>query len=115
MCSEVDKLSAAWEALDKQLQNQAVTVEKWEEERDRLNIAVGIPDELMTPCIDEFDCALQKARSDNKYYKCMSDQEAKDNERKNVLRTLERQTKLMENLSKSEKTLQSTIVSILVA
>jgi hypothetical protein len=38
----VDKLSAAWEALDKQLQNQAMTVEKWEEERDKLNVAVRI-------------------------------------------------------------------------
>jgi hypothetical protein len=42
----------------------------------------------------------------------MNDQEAKENERKNVLRTLERQTKLMENLSKSEKGLSTTIVSL---
>lgn len=44
MATELEKLAAAWEALDRQVHNQAITVEKWEDEREKLNNAVGIFD-----------------------------------------------------------------------
>ncbi|THH03438.1 hypothetical protein EW145_g6257 [Phellinidium pouzarii] len=89
---ELDRLSSAWEALDKQLQVQVISLEKWEEEREKL--------------------AAAKARSDNKYYKMMGDFEAKDGERKQALRNLEKQMKLVETLQKSEKALQALTESL---
>ena len=41
--SEVDRLSALWETLDKQVQTQAITLQGWEEERERLAAAVRFP------------------------------------------------------------------------
>ncbi|KAH8119088.1 hypothetical protein DFH11DRAFT_1501929 [Phellopilus nigrolimitatus] len=90
--AELDKLSLAWEALDKQLHAQVISLEKWEEEREKL--------------------AASKARADNKYYKMMSDFDAKDGERKQALRNLEKQTKLVETLQKSEKALQALAESL---
>ncbi|KAI5123044.1 hypothetical protein M0805_000480 [Coniferiporia weirii] len=90
--AELDRLSSAWEALDKQLQNQVVSLEKWEEEREKL--------------------AAAKARADNKYYKMMSDFDAKDGERKQALRNLEKQVKLVETLQKSEKALYALTESL---
>ena len=41
----------------------------------------------------------------------MSDQDAKEGERKQALRNVDKQTKLVENLLKTEKTMQTMLVS----
>ncbi|EJD02861.1 uncharacterized protein FOMMEDRAFT_134051 [Fomitiporia mediterranea MF3/22] len=83
--SEMDRLSKAWENADKMAQSQAMSLEKWEEEKEKLLLA--------------------KQKSDNKYYKAMNESEAKDGERKQALRNVERQTKQIEALERNEKEL----------
>ena len=39
--SEMDRLSKAWETADKQAHAQVVSVEKWEEEKEKLAVAVS--------------------------------------------------------------------------
>lgn len=54
----------------------------------------------------------QKAKSENKFYATMREKEAIENERKNIARNLEKQTKVVEKFQESEKCLQARIVSI---
>jgi cytochrome c-type biogenesis protein CcmH/NrfF len=53
---------------------------------------------------------LQKAKSENKYYAAMRDKEALENERKNIMRNLEKQSKAVEKLAASEKSLAAQVV-----
>lgn len=39
--SEVEKLSLSWEELQSQLADQVITLERWEEEREKLSVAVS--------------------------------------------------------------------------
>lgn len=56
---------------------------------------------------------MQKARSDNKYYKAMSDLDTKESERKTLLVTRERQSQAITAMSDNEKKNKELIVSIL--
>ncbi|TDL25907.1 BRE1-domain-containing protein [Rickenella mellea] len=86
--TELDRLSAAWEALDRQVKSKVFDLS-------------AIEDRFSKQC-------MEKAKAENKYYAVMRDKEAIEVERKNIARNLEKQTKVMENLAKSEKTLSST-------
>lgn len=57
---------------------------------------------------------VQKAKADNKYFAAMRDRESVDLERKNAIRNLEKQGKVIERLADSEKTLQQQIVRYFV-
>lgn len=39
--SEIDRLTTAWEAVNKELKNQVISIEKWEEDKEKLIIAVS--------------------------------------------------------------------------
>ena len=54
---------------------------------------------------------MQRAKSENKYYSTMRDKEAVENERKNLARNFEKQAKVLERLTESEKNLSSRLVS----
>lgn len=56
--------------------------------------------------------SLQKAKSENKFYSAMRDKEAVDNERKNLIRNVDKQAKVVEKLLASEKSLQSQLVGV---
>ncbi|KAI0789122.1 BRE1 E3 ubiquitin ligase-domain-containing protein [Abortiporus biennis] len=88
--SELDKLSAAWEALENQVKSKVFDLTAME---DRLTKA-----------------GLDKAKSENKFYSAMRDKEAIENERKNLSRNLEKQTKVVERLYEAEKNLTSRTV-----
>ncbi|KAL5507408.1 BRE1 [Sanghuangporus vaninii] len=83
--SEMDRLSKAWETADKQAQAQVISVEKWEEEKEKLSLA--------------------KQKSDNKYFKAMAELEAKEIERKQTSRHAEFLMKQIEAQEKKEKDL----------
>lgn len=53
----------------------------------------------------------QRAKSENKFYSAMRDKEAIETERKNISRNLEKQAKVVEKLSESEKNLSTQVVS----
>jgi E3 ubiquitin-protein ligase BRE1 len=87
--AEVERLSGAWEALDGQLKNKVVSLTAAEEK-----IAKS---------------AHEKAKADNKYFAAMRDRESVEIERKNAIRNLEKQAKVVERLVDSEKNLQQQI------
>ncbi|KAL5523682.1 hypothetical protein ACEPAG_7855 [Sanghuangporus baumii] len=83
--SEMDRLSKAWETADKQAHAQVISLERWEEEKEKLSLA--------------------KQKSDNKYFKAMAELEAKEIERKQTSRHAEFLTKQIEAQEKKEKDL----------
>ncbi|KAJ7091203.1 BRE1 E3 ubiquitin ligase-domain-containing protein [Mycena epipterygia] len=90
--SELDQLSAAWEALDRQVKSKVFELKDME---DRV-----------------VKCGLDKAKSDNKFFAAMRDKEAIDNERKNLARNLEKQGKVVERLVESERNLSAQVMSL---
>lgn len=89
LMSEMDNLSNSLESTRHELHNQVITLEKWEEEKDKL--------------------VASRARSENKYYKMMTEHEAKDAERKVASRNFEKQVKLVEHLKETEKGLRKDL------
>ncbi|KZT72126.1 hypothetical protein DAEQUDRAFT_705813 [Daedalea quercina L-15889] len=83
--AELDKLSAAWESLDKHLQSKAFDLAVIEEK-----LAKSVAD---------------KARSDNKYYAAMRSKEASDSERKQLSREYEKQAKVIVARAETEEKL----------
>ncbi|CAL1706865.1 unnamed protein product [Somion occarium] len=90
--AELDRLSAAWEALDRQVKSKVFDLSAMEERV----VKVG----------------LDKAKSENKFYSAMRDKEAIENERKNLSRGYEKQTKLIEKFMETEKNLHSQISTL---
>ncbi|PAV18779.1 BRE1-domain-containing [Pyrrhoderma noxium] len=89
LLSEIDMLSNSLEEAKRESQTQVITLEKWEEERQRLN--------------------EQKGRYETRYYKMMSENEAKEAERKVATRNFEKQIKLVDHLKEVEKSLRKTL------
>lgn len=83
--SEIDKISAAWEVLEKQVKNKIFDLANLE---DRLSKS-----------------GLDKAKSENKFYTCMREKEAIEAERKTLSRNVEKQAKAIEKLLETEKSL----------
>ncbi|KAF8160794.1 BRE1 E3 ubiquitin ligase-domain-containing protein [Crassisporium funariophilum] len=90
--SELEKLSTAWEGLDRQLKSKVFDLNNLEER-------------LMKSGID-------KAKSDNKYYAAMRDKEAIETERKNLARTVEKQGKAVERLTEVEQHLKLQVTGL---
>ncbi|PPR05855.1 hypothetical protein CVT26_010135 [Gymnopilus dilepis] len=86
---ELEKLSALWEALDRQLKSKVFDLSTLE---DRLQKSVN-----------------DKAKSDNKFYAAMRDKEAIENERKVMSKQLERQAKVVDRLTEIEKSLRNQL------
>lgn len=55
---------------------------------------------------------FQRGKSENKFYAAMRDKEALENERKNLTRNIEKQTKVIERLQESEKNLTLQVVRL---
>jgi E3 ubiquitin-protein ligase BRE1 len=106
--AEVERLSGAWEALDGQLKNKVVSLTAAEEKIAKSAHEVR----HRFSFIRQVKCTLgiQKAKADNKYFAAMRDRESVEIERKNAIRNLEKQAKVVERLVDSEKNLQQQIV-----
>ncbi|KIM91914.1 hypothetical protein PILCRDRAFT_809908 [Piloderma croceum F 1598] len=87
--AELDKLSAAWEALDRQVKNKVFDLTAMEERLQKMG--------------------HDRGKSENKFYAAMRDKEAIENERKNLSRNLEKQAKMIEKLQESEKGLTQLV------
>lgn len=87
--TELERLSAAWEALDKEVKIKSLD-------------SAAVEDRLSKS-------AVEKAKSENKFYSAMRDKEAIENERKNLIRNLEKQAKVVEKLMASERTLRDQL------
>ncbi|KAJ7594298.1 hypothetical protein C8J56DRAFT_926412 [Mycena floridula] len=83
--AEIDKLSAAWEILEKQVKSKVFEL-------------VDVEERLAKS-------ALDKAKSENKYYTSMREKEAIEAERKAMSRQVEKQSKAIEKLVESERNL----------
>ncbi|KAJ7497481.1 BRE1 E3 ubiquitin ligase-domain-containing protein [Mycena latifolia] len=90
--SELDQLSAAWEALDRQVKSKVFDLKDME-------------DRVVKSGID-------KAKSDNKFFAAMRDKEAIDNERKNLARNVEKLGKVVDRLNESERNLSTQVMSL---
>ncbi|GBE81020.1 E3 ubiquitin-protein ligase BRE1 [Sparassis crispa] len=90
--AELDKLSAAWESLDTQVKSKVFELSNMEERLAKSGV--------------------ERAKSENKFYSAMRDKEALEGERKNLSRNLEKQTKVIEKLSDSEKNLVARVTSL---
>ncbi|CAA7261702.1 unnamed protein product [Cyclocybe aegerita] len=87
--SELEKLSALWESLDRQLKSKVFDLSSLEE-----RLTKG---------------QHEKAKSENKYYAAMREKEAIDSERKNLQRTVEKQSKVVDRLTDVEKQLRNQV------
>lgn len=80
--TELDKLSAAWEALDKKIESKIFDLAAVEERA--------------------YKAGLDKAKLETKYYASIKDRDSIDNERKNLQRLVEKQLKFMEKYKEQE-------------
>jgi E3 ubiquitin-protein ligase BRE1 len=113
--AELDKLSAAWEALDRQVKNKVFDLTSMEDRLTKSGLDVCFPchffivfSQLSRVCVSS-----QRAKSENKFYAAMRDKEAIEAERKNIARNLEKQAKVVERLVETEKNLTGQVVSII--
>jgi E3 ubiquitin-protein ligase BRE1 len=102
--AELDRLSAAWEALDKQVKSKVFDLKAME---DRV-LKAGSDVRARFPCSREDEA--QRAKLENKFFAAMRDKEAVENERKNLARNAEKQTKVIEKLTAVERSLQAQLV-----
>ncbi|EPQ57301.1 hypothetical protein GLOTRDRAFT_137657 [Gloeophyllum trabeum ATCC 11539] len=87
--TEVEKLSAAWEALDKQVKNKVFDLSALEEKLSR--------------------ALADRAKIENKFYAAMRDKEAVEFERKSLVRNIEKNGKSMESVIAAEKNLLAQV------
>ncbi|KAJ6500129.1 BRE1 E3 ubiquitin ligase-domain-containing protein [Mycena vitilis] len=90
--SELDQLSAAWEALDRQVKSKVFDLKDME---DRVTKS-----------------GLDKAKSENKFFAAMRDKEAIENERKSLSRNQEKQGKIVERLVEAERNLNTQVSNL---
>nr|VWO99564.1 E3 ubiquitin protein ligase (EC [Ganoderma boninense] len=90
--SEIEKLSSAWEVLDRQVKNKVFDLSALEDRMSKLN--------------------TERAKSENKFYQCMRDKDAVDAERKKLSLNLEKAAKAIERLTESEKTLTTRVTDL---
>lgn len=109
--SELDKLSAAWETLDRQVKSKVYDLSALEDRIAKAGVDVSgfpaWPTELLS-CLN----AIQRAKAENKFYAAMRDKEGVDLERKNLARNLDKAGKAVDKLSQSEKALTARMVRI---
>ncbi|KAI0645645.1 BRE1-domain-containing protein [Trametes meyenii] len=87
--SELDKLSTAWEALDKQVKSKVYDLSALE---DRVAKAT-----------------VERAKAENKFYAAVRDKDAIEFERKNLVRNLDKAGKALDKLTQSEKHLEGRV------
>ncbi|KAF7376361.1 putative allantoicase [Mycena sanguinolenta] len=90
--SELDQLSAAWEALDRQVKSKVFELKDMEDRVSKIG--------------------LDKAKSDNKFFAAMRDKEAIENERKILSRNQEKQFSTIERLQETERNLSQQVMSL---
>lgn len=83
LCDEVEKLSKAYSDMDQQASSKVMDLSKMEDKVLRLT--------------------TEKAKADNKYFAAMRAKDALENDRRTVLRTVERQVQVIERYAEAEQ------------
>ncbi|KAJ3936524.1 MAG: hypothetical protein NXY57DRAFT_985221 [Lentinula lateritia] len=89
--TETEKLASAWEALDGQVKNKIFDLSAME---DRLTKAT-----------------VERAKSDNKFYAASRERDAVESERKNLIRNLEKQGRVLELSKDNEQRLNGLLAA----
>ncbi|KAM5530764.1 hypothetical protein V8D89_015571 [Ganoderma adspersum] len=89
---EIEKLSSAWELLDRQVKKKVFDLSAFEDRMSKLN--------------------TERAKSENRFYQCMRDKDAVDAERKKLSLNLEKAAKAIEKLTESEKSLATRVTDL---
>ncbi|KAK0485800.1 hypothetical protein IW261DRAFT_1559243 [Armillaria novae-zelandiae] len=89
--AELDKLSIAWEGLDRQLKNKVLDLS-------------GLEERLVKSGLD-------RAKSENKYYQAVREKEAIEGERKALQRVIDKHEKIHERSKEMERSLQQQLAS----
>lgn len=92
LCDEVDRLSAAYDQLEKQLDARVTSAARLEDKLVRLT--------------------TEKAKADNKYFAAMRAKDAVDAEKRTLARSAERQAKVIERYGETERSLQAQQVQL---
>ncbi|KAG7446279.1 uncharacterized protein BT62DRAFT_993950 [Guyanagaster necrorhizus] len=87
--AELDKLSIAWEGLDRQLKNKIFDLS-------------GLEERLVKSGLD-------RAKSENKYYQAVREKEAIEGERKSLQRVIDKHEKIQERSKEMERSLQQQL------
>jgi len=107
---ELEKITSAWETLDRQIKNKIFDLSSLEEKLSKSQTDVSgqikVGERIQTETV-----FLQKARSDNRYYATVREKEALENEKKNKERLVEKQQMAVETLHDVQKNLTVQIVS----
>ncbi|KAG5654397.1 hypothetical protein H0H81_003221 [Sphagnurus paluster] len=90
--AEIDKLSGAWETLDRQLKDKAFEL-------------IALEDRLKK-------VSAEKAKSDNKYFAAVRDKDAVEAERSKLSREVEKQNRVVERLVDSEKNIMGQLSTL---
>ena len=85
LCDEVDRLSAAYDALEKQANAKVINLSRLEDKVLRLT--------------------TEKAKADNKYFAAMRAKDTVDAEKRALAHSAERQSKVMERYAETERSL----------
>ncbi|KAL9711593.1 E3 ubiquitin-protein ligase bre1 [Leucoagaricus gongylophorus] len=89
---ELEKITSAWETLDRQIKNKVFDLTSLEERLSKSQ--------------------MDKARSDNRYYAAVREKEALENEKKNKERLFEKQQMAVETLHGVQKNLTAQVQSL---
>ncbi len=105
--AELDKLSIAWEGLDRQLKNKVFDLSGLEERlvKSGLDVSLECTDNLRS------NSQFQRAKSENKYYQAVREKEAIEGERKALQRVIDKHEKIHERSKEMERSLQQQLVS----
>jgi len=106
---ELEKITSAWETLDKQIKNKIFDLSSLEERLSKSQMDVS--GQTSVHWRGDLNSFLQKARSDNRYYATVREKEALENEKKNKERLVEKQQMAVETLHDVQKNLTAQIVS----
>ncbi|KAF5351869.1 hypothetical protein D9756_007572 [Leucocoprinus leucothites] len=87
--AELEKITSAWETLDRQVKSKVFDLASLEERLSKSQV--------------------DKARSDNKYYTAVRDKEALENEKKNKEKVYDKQTAALEALLVTRKNLETQL------
>ena len=108
---ELEKITSAWETLDRQIKNKIFDLSSLEEKLSKSQMDVSGQINVHWRGGSNSNCFLQKARSDNRYYATVREKEALENEKKNKERLVEKQQMAVETLHDVQKNLTVQIVS----
>ncbi|KAG6920311.1 hypothetical protein DXG01_005080 [Tephrocybe rancida] len=110
--AELDKLSTAWESLERQVKDKVFDLSNLENQLKKAASEARLQF-LRSLCFALTVCiAVQKAKSENKYYASMRDKDAVSVETAKLQRNIEKQNKVIERLVDAEKNLSAQLTAL---